>query len=165
MGLKPRYAHPWTLVDIPMTLPRLRTHVKTLGKKREPKNFCLDRALGIALCSLSLHTDCCSPVITLCRLTRPDIRKLTSPLKTILTVKISSWSQKRDRKRDSEQKRSEPFCLDILLAAKYGTFNFSSSCEFAEFFGAVECGMLNYRVLVLLISMDCEKTSLDFHSH
>jgi hypothetical protein len=57
--------------------------------------FGQDRALGIARCSLSLHTDCCSPFLTLCRLTRPDIRKLTSPLKTILTVNISSWSQKK----------------------------------------------------------------------
>jgi len=116
------------------TTPAPHTRKDARQKKWSPKTFvCTQHLEFLAAACHCIH--CCSPVLTLCRLTRPDIRKLTSPLKTILTVNISPWSQKKEKEREIRSTCVANFLVSgFYLLQNMTPFNFQISCKFAEFF-------------------------------
>ena len=106
---------PQTLVDIPMTLPRLRTHLKTLGKKKwSPKNLFQQSTWN---CSLQLVT---AYGLLLSRsnvmsVNTPWHSKIDFATKDNFDCKHFTLKRKWERKRDSQQMRIEPFSLGISL--------------------------------------------------
>ena len=156
---------PRTLVNIPLTLSRHRTHITTFGQKEKTAQKLL---FGQST------WNCWLQLVTACGLllSRSNVTSVNTPRhsKTDFATKDSFYCKyfilkPRERERDTNSRQyvANLFVSGFYMLQNMALLTFRAHASSKEFFALSIAGYLIIGPLVLLISPECEKTPLDFH--